>query len=145
MQKIKYLIPAIVGIFGLASFVIAQTSNPVVCQRISLSGTSTPTQLLPSVPMTAFLINEEAGGSVNVLVFPYSGNTVPTAVPSACASPTSSLQQGKGCVEITPTKPFNDAKVCESLNCDLAGQAWAGVVESAGTVTIDSCFRGTAP
>jgi len=145
MQKIKYLILAVLMVCGFGSFVIAQTNNPYSWQRILVNSTSVPIQIVPAVPMTGLVINEEAGGSVNVLAFPYSGPTVPAAVPSACASPTTSLQQGKGCVEITPTKPFNDGKVCESLNCDLARQAWAAVVESAGTVTVDTGVRGTAP
>jgi hypothetical protein len=75
-------------------------------------------------------------------MFPYIGTTVPTGVPSACASPTTTLTN-TGCIEVGPTTPIGDAVACDNSSCvGPIGQAWAAVLESGSTaVDVDSCLR----
>lgn len=142
MHKLKLFILSTLFVLAGGGVLLAGTQTSQHCQRITFSAASTPVAILPAVQNEAsMLINEEAADTVNVLAFPYAGPTVPAAVPSACGSPTASLNDSKGCVEITPNKPFSDAAVCDAPNCAIGGDAWAAVVETAGTVTLDTCYR----
>jgi hypothetical protein len=149
-MKRTYIMAALLVLVA-AGFAVAQTATQYVCYTVSVNSASVPVALLPLNPPSkpaSWVINERAANATgtaaatNILAFPYVGVVVPTGVPSACASPTTTLTN-TGCIEITPTKPLSDAIACDQPSCvGPMGQAWAGVLESGSTaVTADSCER----
>ena len=128
----------------------AQYNTAYVCSTVSVNSSTVPVGALPVNRMTTFTINERSANAsatpaaANVLVFPYVGVTVPTGVPSACASPSTTLTS-TGCMEVTPTKPLSDAVSCDNPSCagnGTIGSGWAAVLESGSTaVTLDDCYR----
>jgi len=147
MNRIKFVIVLLLGALIVGGIAWAQTNGGYTCGTVSVNSASVPVEVLPDQEMTTFLVNERAANAsatpaaANILVFPYRG-TVPTGVPSACASP-STTWTATGCNEVTPTKPFSDGVGCDAPTCkDAIGQSWAAVLESGSTaVTVDSCFR----
>ena len=132
-------------------FALGETATQYLCYTVSVNSASVPVGILPPNPPSkpaAWSINERAANAsatpaaANVLVFPYTGAVVPTGVPSACASPTTTLTN-TGCYEVTPTKPLSDAVTCDQPSCvGPIGQAWGAILESGSTaVTVDSCER----
>lgn len=153
MNQSKFVAVLLLGAMIVAGLALADTAanNGYQCYTVSVNSSSVPVGVLPLNPPfkpSSWGINERAANATgtaaaaNVLVFPYVGTTVPTGVPSACASPSTTLTSG-GCYEVTPTKPFSDAVACDQPSCvGPMGQAWAGVLESGSTaVTVDSCLR----
>jgi hypothetical protein len=141
------------ALFVVGGIALADTAANLgyTCYTVSVNSSTTPVGVLPVNPPykpSAWSINERAANpsatpaAANILVFPYIGVTVPTGVPSACASPSTTLTN-TGCYEVTPTKPFSDSVNCDQPSCvGPIGQAWAAVLESGSTaVTTDSCIR----
>lgn len=153
MKKNYMIVMLLLGAFVVAGMALADTAANLgyTCYTVSVNSSSAPVGILPAQPPykpSAWSINERAANATgtpaaaNILVFPYIGVTVPTGVPSACASPTTTLTN-TGCYEVTPTKPFSDAVACDQPSCvGPIGQAWAAVLESGSTAqTADSCLR----
>ena len=153
MKDSKFIAVLLLGALMVAGIALADTAANLgyTCYSVSVNSSSAPVGVLPLNPPykpAAWAINERAANATgtaaaaNVLVLPYVGTTVPTGVPSACASPTTTLTN-TGCYEVTPTKPFSDAVSCDQPSCvGPIGQAWAAVLESGSTaVTVDSCIR----
>lgn len=153
MKQSKYIGALLLFVLMIGGIALADTAANLgyTCYTVSVNSASVPVAVLPLNPPykpSAWYINERAANAsatpaaANILVFPYVGTTVPTGVPSACASPTTTLTN-TGCVEITPTKPLSDSVNCDQPSCvGPIGQAWAGILESGSTaVVVDSCLR----
>lgn len=153
MTRNMTLAALLFGALVVGSMAFADTAANLgyTCYTVSVNSSTTPVGVLPVNPPykpSAWSINERAANAsatpaaANILVFPYTGVTVPTGVPSACASPTTTLTN-TGCYEVTPTKPFPDAVTCDQPSCvGPIGQPWAAVLESGSTaVVVDSCIR----
>lgn len=152
MKKYRTLILLLFGALVVAGTSwAANNNNQYVCYTVSVNSASTPVGILPPNPPfkpAAWSINLRAANASatpaaeNILIFPYTGATIPTGVPSACASPTTTLTN-TGCYEVTPTKPFSDAVSCDNPSCvGPIGQGWAAVLESGSTAeAADSCIR----
>jgi hypothetical protein len=153
MNRNYFTAALLLGALIVGGIALADTAANLgyTCYTVSVNSSSTPVGVLPLNPPykpSVWSINERAANATgtaaaaNILVFPYIGTTIPTGVPSACASPSTTLTN-TGCYEVTPSKPFSDAVNCDQPSCvGPIGQAWAGILESGSTaVTVDSCIR----
>lgn len=81
-----------------------------------------------------------AGGAAESILAQFYYGTLPTSMPSACASPTTSLTPG--CVELTAGGTLDNNVVCDTFGlCDASmGDGMYAVLEGGSTpVTVYSC------
>ncbi len=115
---------------GLVAYAAQNNAAPTFSGPVSINSTTVPVGVIPPALMTTFEITNWDSTNA-VLCFPYTGSTVPTAVPSP--SPEHF---------IGPKTTFADAVNCSQTNCnDGMGYGWACVEQSAGQVNVDGCYR----
>jgi hypothetical protein len=101
------------------------------CLSTSVTSSTTPVTVLNVSEMTTWTIHARSG-ALGVLCFPYTAQSVPTAVPSPAAI-----------IEVPAGANLSDAVNCDLNTCkDAIGAAWACVLTTGSTaVTVDSCYR----
>lgn len=103
------------------------------CTMTSVSGASTPVAIMTPGQVTTWSIeNSSTPGNDPVLVAPYTGASVPTAM----ASPEADMEIPSGTF-------WQDAISCSDPSCKEAmGQGWMAVLESGSTATkVRVCAR----
>ena len=131
MNKVRLVVLGIV--FSFIGTALAQTNGGYTCLSTSVTSASVPAGIMSPGRMTAFFIHVRSSPAADpVLIFPYTGTTVPTAVPS----PANVLERPSG-------SEFSDAVSCDSTTCkDAVGQGWAAYLASGSSaITVDACYR----
>ena len=109
------------------------TPNPYTCTTTTVSSSSSPVAIMTPARLTTWTIHVQSTPAADpVLVFPYVGNTVPSAVPS----PEAAMERVSG-------SDWSDAVTCNAPNCSSnVGEGWAAVLESGSTATkVTTCTR----
>lgn len=110
-------------------------SHNYTCTTTTISSASSPVAVMTPGQSTMIFMENAAAAAPNtnpVLVWPYTGTTVPAATPSP-----------KGWMEIPSGAWFVDSVRCDSPSCfEAIGQGWAAVLESGSTSTnVSVCTR----
>lgn len=138
MKYIRWLIILTTLFEGIA---LAQQDTGYVWSTVSVTSATTPVQCLSAAALSGFIIAPRASAAANpILAWSYKGTTVPTAVPSACASPSATFTTGGGCKEIVAGGSLSDSVVCDAPSCrNGMGQPYACVLEAGSSAeTVDS-------
>lgn len=143
MERIKQLrfvalrIIAVLLLCSLPCLAIAQ-----VCSTVSVNSATTPVQILKPVKPHVrgkWLVKPDSAAAVPIMVQYYYG-TLPTSMPSACASPTTTL--APGCMELTANQPMDSSVVCDVFGfCDqdMPDGLYAVLKTGVTAVTVYSC------
>lgn len=118
---------------GGAVVALAQTNNNYTCVSTSVTSATVPTAIFTPNRITTWIAHARSSPAADpVLIFPYVGPTVPTAVPSPA-----------GVMEIPSGSSVSDAVTCPASTClDAIGEGWAAVLAGGSTgQTVDFCSR----
>lgn len=125
IKRILYVCVTL-AVIGLSLAEAQNAPHGYTCLDTSVTSNSTPTAIATPGQITTWLFqNSATPGSDVVLVFPYTGNAVPTAKPSPA-----------GALEIASGALITDAITCSDASCKEAmGQGWAAVLQTGSTAT----------
>lgn len=142
MKWIKAIILLAIALGAGASIVAAQQNTSYKeFGSFTVSSASSPVIAIPPGYMTSWYIKPHATYSpcsAGILVWPFTGNSTPTAVPT----PGSPGAPG-GATELAAGQPLQDFQACSNGNCrDAIGQGWAVALASGSTACqVDAGFR----
>lgn len=128
MKRYIRLLGPLLGLL-LVGVAWGQTNPGYTCETTSVNSATTPVVVMAPARITTWIFHTEAGATVSVDVFPYTG-AVPATAPA-------------NHLEVSPGAYVHDSVTCDSPTCnDAIGQGWAAVLASGTTaVNFDSCSR----